>query len=139
MALLFFGSSMTYVHAASAEISSPFGWRVHPLTGEYKFHTGTDIAYEEGTPINACMPGTVVYAAPYEGYGNTVIINHADNLTTLYAHCQRLCVSYGQSVAADTVIALSGSTGFVTGAHLHFEVWKDGQYADPSGLLEYLN
>lgn len=118
----------------AAPITSPFGWRLHPITGEWKFHSGMDIGYEEGTVIPAMMPGTVVYSAWYGGYGYTVILEHANGDHTLYGHCSALYCSYGQYVEKGAVIAAVGSTGYSTGPHLHLEYWHNNQYTDPQVL-----
>lgn len=122
--------------AAAAVVTSPFGWRVHPVTGEWKFHAGVDIGYDYGDAVTAMLPGRVVYSAPYGGYGNCVILEHAGGDHTLYAHAGSLLCSIGQSVAKGDVIALVGSTGISTGPHLHLEWWHDGLYADPLGLWD---
>ena len=93
-----------------------------------------DIGYDYGTGIPAMLDGRVVYAAPYGGYGNCIILEHAGGDHTLYAHCSALYASYGQYVSKGTVIAAVGSTGFSTGPHLHLEWWHNGQYVDPMGL-----
>lgn len=98
---------------SAAPITSPFGWRIHPITGEWKFHSGVDIGYDYGTGIPAMLDGRVVYAAPYGGYGNCIILEHAGGDHTLYAHCSALYASYGQYVSKGTVIAAVGSTGFL--------------------------
>lgn len=118
----------------AAPVTSPFGWRIHPITGEYKFHTGLDIGYDYGTGITAMLPGKVVYAAEYGGYGNCIILEHDNGDHTLYAHCSCLYSHYGQYVDKGTVIAAVGSTGNSTGPHLHIEYWHNGQYADPITL-----
>lgn len=115
----------------AAPITSPFGWRIHPITGEYKFHTGLDIGYDYGDNITAMLPGKVVYADWYGGYGNCVILEHSNGDHTLYAHCSSIYCSYGQEVEKGTIIAAVGSTGNSTGPHLHIEYWHNGQYADP--------
>lgn len=120
------------VHAAP--ITSPFGWRVHPITGKYSFHTGIDIGYEFGDSIVAMLPGKVVYADWYGGYGNCVILEHANGDHTLYAHCSNIYCSYGQNIEQGTIIAAVGNTGNSTGPHLHLEYWHNGQYADPITL-----
>ena len=133
--LLIFMSLLILSSAAfAAPITSPFGWRIHPVTGEYKFHSGVDIGYDYGTAVTAMMDGKVVYAAPYGGYGNCIILEHAGGDHTLYAHCSALYASYGQYVAKGVVIAAVGSTGISTGPHLHLEWWHNGQYVDPCGL-----
>ena len=113
------------------EITSAFGWRVHPLSGAWKFHTGLDLGYSYGDTITALMDGTIVYSAPWGGYGNTVIIRHTDDQYTLYAHCSQLLCNYGDTVKGGEIIAAAGATGNVTGPHLHVEYWKNGQYSDP--------
>lgn len=132
--VLLFISSFTVNIAAAAPITSPFGWRVHPITGEWKFHSGIDIGYEEGSAVTAMLPGTVVYSAWYDGYGYTVILEHDMGDHTLYGHCSALYCKYGQYVDVGTVIAAVGSTGYSTGPHLHLEYWHNGQYTDPTAL-----
>ncbi len=118
----------------AAPITSPFGWRIHPISGQWAFHSGVDIGYEYGTDIVALRSGTVVYAAPYGGYGNCVIIEDAVCDHQLYAHCSELLCYYGQPVTQGQVIARVGSTGNSTGPHLHVEYWKNGNYVDPLEL-----
>jgi len=103
-------------------ISSHYGWRIHPISGNREFHTGVDIALPTGTEILAAHSGTVTFAGVRGGYGNFVIIQSDDGIETRYAHCDRLLVSTGQWVDAGDVIATVGSTGMSTGPHLHFEV-----------------
>jgi len=116
-------------------ITSPFGWRTHPITGAQRFHSGIDIGGDYGDPIYAAQAGTVEYAGWISGYGNAVIINHGGGISTLYGHCQSLDVSTGQSVAQGELIAECGSTGNSTGPHCHFEVRVSGEPVNP---LEYL-
>lgn len=94
-------------------------------------HRGTDIACATGTPIMAAASGTVLRASPYSTYGNCIIIDHGDNISTLYAHCSVILVSVGQTVNQGDVIGLVGTTGFVTGPHLHFEYRINGQITNP--------
>ena len=119
----------------SGPITSPFGWRTHPITGAQRFHSGIDIGGDYGDPIYAAQAGTVEYAGWISGYGNAVIINHSGGISTLYGHCQSLEVSTGQSVAQGELIAECGSTGNSTGPHCHFEVRVSGEPVNP---LEYL-
>ena len=107
-------------------ISSPFGTRVDPISGEIKTHGGTDIAAPLGTPILAAADGVVVTATWHNSYGYYVKIKHDDTYSTLYAHCSALHVSVGQTVKQGQVIADCGSTGYSTGAHLHYEVIENG-------------
>ena len=107
-------------------ITSPQGYRTDPITGETSYHSGTDIAVPEGTPILAAADGTVTVANALDSWGGSygyyVKLDHGDGLTTLYAHCSSICVTAGQQVKAGEVIAYVGQTGRATGPHLHFEV-----------------
>lgn len=116
-------------------ISSRFGTRVDPISGEVKTHGGTDIAAPLGTPILAAADGTVVTATWHNSYGYYVKIKHDDTYSTLYAHCSALHVSVGQTVKQGQVIADCGSTGYSTGPHCHFEVIQNGVRVD--ALLFY--
>lgn len=116
-------------------ISSRFGTRVDPISGEIKTHGGTDIAAPLGTPILAAADGTVVTATWHNSYGYYVKIKHDDTYSTLYAHCSALHVSVGQTVKQGQVIADCGSTGYSTGPHCHFEVIQNGVRVD--ALLFY--
>lgn len=111
-------------------ISSPFGTRVDPISGEIKTHGGTDIAAPLGTPILAAADGVVVTATWHNSYGYYVKIKHDDTYSTLYAHCSALHVSVGQTVKQGQVIADCGSTGYSTGPHCHFEVIQNGVRVD---------
>ena len=120
----------------SGKITSGFGYRLHPVTGERDFHTGLDIAAAEGTPVVAALPGTVTEVG-YDGiYGNYVRMSHGTNIETRYCHCSEILVEEGRQLREGERIALSGSTGMTTGAHLHFEVLADGLLADPASVLE---
>lgn len=116
-------------------ITSGFGWRVHPIYGIRRFHTGIDFGVPTGTPVRASDRGTVIYAGWYGGYGYTVIVNHGGGITTLYAHNSRITVGVGQKVQRGQVMAASGSTGLSTGPHVHFEVRVNGQPVDPRRYL----
>ena len=111
-------------------ISSRFGTRVDPFTGEVRTHGGTDIAAPMGTPILASADGTVVAATWHNSYGYYVKIKHNDTYSTLYAHCSALHVSVGQTVSQGQIIADCGSTGNSTGPHCHFEVIQNGVRVD---------
>ena len=115
-------------------ITSQFGHRVDPITGEVSSHTGTDIACAEGTPILAAADGVVTVANGLDNWGGSygyyIQIDHGGGLETLYAHCSSICVTTGQQVQAGQVIAYVGHTGRVTGNHLHLEVRIDGNRAD---------
>ena len=124
-------------------ISSHFGWRIDPFTGERAFHNGVDIAVPIGTPIIAAHDGIVTAAVwGTTGYGRYILLDNRNGLVTRYAHCDTLLVIVGQDVSQGDVIATSGNTGNSTGLHLHFEVILNGQYMNPvffaqlSGLEE---
>lgn len=114
-----------------AYISSPYGYRVHPITGAKDLHRGMDIAVAGGTPIQAVHDGKVVFAGDAGGYGLCVVIEDEKGYLSRYAHCSSYSVSVGQEVKKGDVIAAVGSTGDSTGNHLHLEVSKDGQYLNP--------
>ena len=112
-------------------VSSNYGYRVHPITGEKDYHLGIDIALPTGTEILAAHTGKVTFAGELGGYGFVVVIEDSDGLVTKYAHCSELFVTAGQMVTASYVIAAVGNTGDSTGSHLHFEVIKNGRYLNP--------
>lgn len=116
-------------------VNSPFGYRIHPITGKSKLHAGIDIPVGIGSPVVAAESGTVMTAGYVQGYGTTVIISHGSGLTTLYGHLSSLKVSVGQSVNRGDTVALSGNTGNSTGPHLHFEVRQNGSVVNPMGYV----
>ncbi len=123
---------------ADGPVSSPFGRRVHPVTGTPSFHEGLDIAAPLGSEIRAVRAGTVVHAGPMGSYGLTVEIDHGDGLRTRYAHASRLHVRRGQRVDAGEAVADVGATGRATGPHLHLEVRRHGRAIDPAPVLRAL-
>ena len=114
-----------------SNITSYFGYRIHPIYGYSKYHTGLDIGASSGSSIVAANGGTVYSAGWNGGYGLCVIIDHGGGVMTLYGHCSALYVSAGQTVSRGETIAAVGSTGNSTGPHLHFEVRLNGSYVDP--------
>lgn len=116
--------------------SSPFGLRVHPITGLALVHTGVDLVAPAGTPIFATGAGRVLRSGLAGGYGNMVEIQHADGLITRYAHMQSLAVGAGDPVTAGTVVGTLGSTGESTGPHLHYEIRRGDIPVDPMPFLE---
>jgi murein DD-endopeptidase MepM/ murein hydrolase activator NlpD len=121
---------------SSGRITSRFGLRVHPVSRSKRLHAGLDIAVSTGTTVKACRGGKVILARKAGGYGNLVIIDHGNGLTTRYGHNSVLLVKPGQRVTRGQVIAKSGSTGVSTGPHLHFEVRKNGSAVNPVPYLK---
>ena len=117
----------TFINPTRGVISSPFGWRIHPITGASRFHSGIDIADDYYTPVVASAPGVVTHAGWIDGYGNAVIIEHEGGWSTLYGPFEEIHVMAGQTVSAGHLIGGQGSTGNSTGPHCHFEI------RDPSG------
>lgn len=118
-------------------ITSPFGNRLHPIQGVYKYHAGIDIGNAGyGAPVLAAADGVVTYAGVMSGYGNCVMINHGSGIVTLYGHGQTIYATLGQTVKQGDVIMAVGSTGNSTGPHLHFEVRKDGVATSPIPFLK---
>lgn len=115
--------------------SSPYGKRIDPIKGVESTHTGTDMACPTGTPIYAAMSGTVTYTGTSNVFGKYVIIDHGNGYQTLYAHMSKITSSKGQFVTQSTKIGLVGSTGYSTGPHLHFTVYKNGKLVDPMSVL----
>ncbi|MDZ8223943.1 M23 family metallopeptidase [Nostoc sp. ChiVER01] len=125
------GIGMMYPLSIPAPITSLFGWRIHPITGNQRFHAGTDLGAPTGTPVLAAAAGQVETANWVGGYGLTVILNHKSAEQTLYGHMSEILVQPGQWVQPGTVIGLVGSTGNSTGPHLHFEV----RHLTPNGWI----
>ena len=124
---------------ARGPVTSPFGMRVHPVTGVYKLHTGTDLGVPCGTDVHASLAGTVIEAGWNDAYGWRTVITHGSVdgvlLTTTYNHQTHLDVAVGDKVAAGQVIGTSGTTGFSTGCHLHFELYVNSTLVDPEPWL----
>lgn len=119
----------------SHTITSNYGGRSYPLDGSYNYHLGTDIGASYGTPVVAYQSGTVLIASYHWSYGNYVVVDHGNGLSTLYAHMSALTVSAGQTVTAGQQVGQVGSTGSSTGPHLHFEVRINGSNVDPAPYL----
>ena len=118
-----------------SRVTSEFGYRKDPFTGETRGHTGMDLAVPTGTPIRAALPGTVTVSQYNSSYGYYVMIDHGNGLSTLYAHNSRLVVKVGDTVEAGDIVSVSGSTGRSTGPHLRFEVRVNGVRTDPRYYL----
>lgn len=129
------GGVFTWPAPSYTYISSPYGYRTHPVLGTRKFHSGIDLAAPGGSNILAAADGTVRSAGWNGGYGYCVVVDHGGGVATLYGHASKLLVSSGQKVSKGQVIALVGTTGMSTGNHLHFEVLKNGATTDPMAYL----
>ncbi|MGI6012781.1 MAG: M23 family metallopeptidase [Oscillospiraceae bacterium] len=128
-----------YVSPVFGVTSSGFGYRMHPLEEEVRFHYGTDFAVDTGSPICAFTGGTVYAVGEQpDGYGLYVMLDHGHGWITLYAHCSEVLVTEGQTVTTGEQIALVGQTGATTGAHLHFELLSNGVYLNPEFYLATL-
>ena len=121
---------ISYTH-----FTSPFGWRVHPVYGDWRFHYGVDLSAPTGTPIVASRSGKVTTASYDSSSGYHVYINHGDGFVTRYLHMTHYIVSPGQYVNAGQVIGYCGSTGASTGPHLHFSVYYNGQAVNPANYI----
>lgn len=116
---------------AEGWISSGYGWRTDPFTGERAFHEGIDFAGHEGDPVHAVAAGVVTWAGPRYGYGRLVIVNDGGGYSTYYAHSKKILVQVGSVVKRGETIALMGETGRATGPHVHLEVHHDGRPVNP--------
>lgn len=131
---------MAFAHAdpvAGGTVSSTFGSRVSPITGNKGFHYGLDIAATEGTSIGAFADGEVRETGQQKSYGRYVIIDHEGGFATLYAHCSSVTAQPGEKVSAGQEVAKVGATGAATGNHLHLEIWKDGNALNPADYVTY--
>lgn len=116
-------------------LSSPFGWRPDPFTGQREFHDGMDLAAPEGTEVHAARDGSVTAAGIDATLGNYIILDHGNGLQTVYGHLSAIRVIMNQQIVAGATIGLVGHTGYATGPHLHFEVREKGTAMDPAQLL----
>jgi murein DD-endopeptidase MepM/ murein hydrolase activator NlpD len=128
--------AFTWPLGTSGRITSPYGNRIHPISGTYKMHTGVDIAAPKGTPVLAAESGTVITVKELStGYGHYVVISHGSNIVTLYGHMSAIYVSVGETVSRGQQIGGVGTTGSSTGNHLHFEVRQNGSPVNPMGYI----
>jgi len=118
--------------------SSPFGPRNHPIHKVRRHHNGVDLAAPERAPIRAIKQGVVVFADPYGGYGNLIVVQHLNGYTSHYGHCFDMTVQPGDKVKAGQIIGSVGSTGAVTGPHLHFEIRRNGSPKNPEQFIPAL-
>lgn len=131
----YIGGALTWPIPGYTTITSEYGMRVHPITGAYKLHTGTDIGAPMGADFVAMGKGVVTKASMTPAYGNMVIIDHGGGVQTLYAHGSEILVQVGQEVEAGTPVLKVGSTGYSTGPHAHFEIRINGQPVNPMDYL----
>ena len=128
-----------FLMPTEGRITSPFGWRIHPIFKSKIFHNGIDIGAPYGAPIKASNAGKVIYSGWYGGYGRVVILDHGSctgaPTTTLYAHMSKSKATVGQNVVRGQVIGYIGTTGYATGPHLHFEVRINGKPQNPKNYL----
>jgi murein DD-endopeptidase MepM/ murein hydrolase activator NlpD len=135
-ALLGAPSSLVSPLADASDVTSDFGRRLDPITGEPAFHAGIDLAAPQGAEVRAVAAGRVVFSGERGRAGNLVEVQHGDGSVSSYAHLDRRLVSEGAQVAAGSVLGTVGSTGRTTGPHLHFALEQGGAAVDPSGLLK---
>lgn len=128
-------SARGFIWPVSAEVTSEFGFRVHPIFGTRRLHAGIDLGAPSGTPIMAANSGTVIAAGPQGGYGKAVVISHGGGVSSLYAHQSKVVVAAGETVKRGDVIGYVGSTGQSTGPHLHFEIREGGDPTNPRRFL----
>lgn len=129
------GGRINYGVVSGKRISSYYGYRIHPITGQRRFHDGIDIAATHGNRVYAYTDGRVVEAGWNGGYGNCILVDHGNGLKTRYAHLSRIYVRVGQRVKTGERIGAVGSTGNSTGPHLHFEVIKNGRTKNPLNYI----
>ena len=123
----------------SPRLSSGFGKRRHPIFRVVRHHSGLDLAAPKDSQIRSVAAGRVVFADTYAGYGNLVVVQHADQVTSHYGHCNKLLVEIGAVVKAGEIIATVGSTGNSTGPHLHLEIRKNGKALNPRHYIHGIN
>lgn len=130
--------SINPVVPAYGNITSGYGYRVHPITGKDDFHTGVDIAAPLGDNVYAAYDGKVIESGSSDTYGNYIKVQSGTDIVCMYAHCSSILAQVGQNIRAGEVIAKIGSTGISTGPHLHFEILKNNVRIDPMSQLEDL-
>ena len=121
----------TPISPVDGTITSPYGYRIHPITGELDFHTGLDIAAPNNTPIRAILPGTVKEIGESEIYGNYIVVAHQNGFESVYNHCESITAQVGTVVRQGDWIARVGSTGLSTGNHVHLDLKINGVYVNP--------
>ena len=125
-----------FLWPTAGPLTSPYGWRTHPIFGDQRLHAGIDIGAPYGAPVIAADEGTVTYAGVMSGYGNVIVVDHGGGIATTYNHLSAFSVGSGQSVGRGVPIGAVGCTGYCTGPHLHFEVRVNGSPVDPMPYLQ---
>lgn len=125
-----------FMWPASGPVTSPYGYRTHPIFGDARLHTGIDIGAGYGSPVYAATGGTVVFAGSMSGYGNAIVVDHGGGVATTYNHLSAFGTSQGATVSRGQTIGSVGCTGYCTGPHLHFEVRIGGSPVDPMPYLQ---
>jgi murein DD-endopeptidase MepM/ murein hydrolase activator NlpD len=125
-----------FVWPANGPVTSPYGYRTHPIFGDSRLHTGVDIGAAYGSAVFAASGGQVVFASTMSGYGNAIVVDHGGGVATTYNHLSGFSVSVGSSVSRGQTIGSVGCTGYCTGPHLHFEVRIGGSPVDPMPYLQ---
>ena len=128
-------ATVEMIAPVTGRITSPFGYRIHPITKKKGLHNGVDIAAAEGTPIAAAFNGTVEEVGSNSVRGNYIVLSHGANTKTCYWHCSEILAEKGAVIRAGEIIAKVGHTGWATGPHLHFCVVIHGVYYNPAWLL----
>lgn len=131
------GESFCFPLQYATMLTSSFGYRVHPITGNYSFHNGVDLAAGQGTPIYSTKSGVVSTATYNYAYGYYVVVNHLDGYSSLYGHMTHYTVSEGDYVSRGEIIGYVGSTGYSTGPHLHFTVYYNGNAVNPMNYISF--
>jgi murein DD-endopeptidase MepM/ murein hydrolase activator NlpD len=126
-----------FIYPVRGRLSSPFGWRSDPISGDRRYHAAIDLAANQGTPIKAAMDGRVTSVGFNSTYGNYIIITHPDGYQTMYAHLSTVGVENGRQVLQGKEIGKVGSTGYSTGPHLHFAIYKNGRALNPLDYLKF--
>ncbi|MCB5230548.1 MAG: M23 family metallopeptidase, partial [Candidatus Cloacimonas sp.] len=124
------------IYPAYGRISSPYGWRIHPISGRRIFHNGLDIANQLGSPIYVTAEGVVKETGYNRSYGRYIIITHKFGYETMYAHLQKSLKKRGEQVERGEIIGHMGSSGISTGSHVHYEIRRYGKTVNP---YQYLN
>ncbi|WP_147614554.1 M23 family metallopeptidase [Treponema pectinovorum] len=136
MSLFFLDTNMVSPLKSSV-LTSDFGYRISPISGKWKFHSGIDLASPEGADVFACKSGEISQTGFNLTYGNYIIITHYNSMTSVYAHLSKILVEKGQKINAGSLIGKVGSTGASTGSHLHFELRKNGSPTNPGKLINF--